>query len=211
MDIQGPLQSITDEELDLLREIGSQSGATAANSISKMMNSKVLIEIPQVHTLSLLKIPGILGDREKLVAVVTTRLQGDIQGQCALVLVGENVRILCGLFDSNPVHDLLALSEYQKSSLIEIGNIIIGSFTRSLADKLKLKLLFSVPRLSVDMVGAILQSTALKYAAETENVLSLDVSLSEGVQGHILVTIDDKEARILLSRLKDYFVTKASL
>jgi len=113
MAIQGPLQNITAEDMDLLREIGSQSGATAANTLSKMMNDKVLIDIPRVHTLSLQEIPGMLGDREKLVAGITARLQGDIQGLFTLILTGDNVRTLCKLFDSNPVHDLLFLRSFE--------------------------------------------------------------------------------------------------
>lgn len=211
MDIQGPLLSLTAEEMDLLREIGSQSGAISANSLSKMMNSKVLINVPIVHIVSLREIPRILGNSEILVAAITSKLQGDIQGHFILIFVGDNVRTICRLFDSTPLQDILVLSEFQRSSLVEIGNIIMGSFTGSLADKLKLKLLFSVPRLSIDMVGAILQSTALTYAAGNETILGYDVQLTEGVKGHILLTIDDEAAKILLLKLKDYFIHKASL
>jgi len=212
MEIQEPLHSLTAEEMDLLREIGSQSGAFAADSLSKLMKAKVLIDVPSVHVVPLREIPTLLGDREKPVVAVSATLQGDIDGLYTVIFTFDNARTLCGLFDSTPVQELLAISEIQRSSLLEIVNIIMGSFTVPLANILKLRVLFSVPCLSIDMVGAILQSIALTYASVNDDtVLGFDIQLTESIQGHILMTTNVEGSRIILSKIKDSFIRKASL
>jgi chemotaxis protein CheC len=81
------------------------------------------------------------------------------------------------------------LSEMDMSALNEIGNIVSGSYLNALAGLTGLKMVCSVPSLTVDMVGALLSVPATEFGKYGDKLLLIQSEFGEDdfVTGYFLL------------------------
>ena len=63
------LRTLTNEQLDALRETGNIGAGHAATALSQLLQMKVLISVPEVRILPLDAVAGLVGEPDTLVAV----------------------------------------------------------------------------------------------------------------------------------------------
>jgi chemotaxis protein CheC len=69
-----------DMHLDILKEIGSMGTAHAATALSKMVNKKVTMPVPNVSWLDFENVASFVGGAENIIAGILVSLSGNIQG-----------------------------------------------------------------------------------------------------------------------------------
>jgi chemotaxis protein CheC len=81
------------------------------------------------------------------------------------------------------------LTEMDMSALNEIGNIVSGSYLNALAGLTGLKMVCSVPSLTVDMVGALLSVPATEFGKYGDKLLLIQSEFGEDdfVTGYFLL------------------------
>ena len=72
-------------------------------------------------------------------------------------------------------------SEIEISAMKEIGNIITGAYLNSLAQMTNLKMLPSVPDLSIDMLNAILSVPAIEFGIIGDQILLIQTVFTDDV------------------------------
>jgi chemotaxis protein CheC len=72
-------------------------------------------------------------------------------------------------------------NEIEMSALKEIGNIITGAYLNSLAAMTNLKMIPSVPDLSVDMLNAILSVPAIEFGIIGDQILLIQTVFTDDV------------------------------
>jgi chemotaxis protein CheC len=72
-------------------------------------------------------------------------------------------------------------SEIEISALKEIGNIITGAYLNSLATMTNLKMIPSVPDLSIDMLNAILSVPAIEFGIIGDQILPIQTVFTDDV------------------------------
>lgn len=126
---------LTDEEKDLLGEVGNISMATAATALSTILAKKVNITTPQVETTTLrrlqknLTIPNV---------VLQVKFEEGLEGTNVLLINVPDASIIANLMmggdGTNPNSEL---SEIEISAVSEAMNQMIGSASTSMATMLK--------------------------------------------------------------------------
>lgn len=201
--MEKPLELFGSIQLDVLKEIGNIGAGNAATALSKMLQTKIDMNVPEVKVLSFDQIEEYVGGGDKLVVTIFLRIEGDIPGNMFFMLDMDSANHLIQyILGSNDHTDLF--NEMQLSALQEIGNILAGSYLSSLADFTKLGLYPSVPAISIDMAMAILGYGLIELGRAGDFALVIDTTFSNGdekVEGHFFLIPDPHSFSTLFEAL----------
>ncbi|RDI47435.1 chemotaxis protein CheC [Falsibacillus pallidus] len=177
--------SITSMHLDVLREIGNIGAGHAATALSKLLNRKVDMKVPDVRIVSFDEMMELAGGDENIVVSVFLRIEGDAPGNMFFLLPTEQaaafVHQLTG--DDTITFDEPPYSEMGLSAMQEVGNILSGSYLSSLANFTNLTLAPSVPALSIDMAGAIVSYGLIELSQKSDYAIVIDTSFKDAESG----------------------------
>ena len=158
------LEKLEDSQFDVLKEIGNIGAGNATTALATMLNIKVDMSVPNVALLPFDNISSFIGSEEQTVVGILLEIQGDIDG------------MMMFLFD-------------MKSALNEIGNIVSGSYLSALSGLTGMKMVSSVPALSIDMLGALLSVPAIEFGKYGDKLLMIQSEFGEDdfVTGYFLL------------------------
>lgn len=189
--------------IDVLKEIGNIGAGNAATSLSKMINTKVDMEVPCIEILDTEKVVEILGWEELIVSGVYINFFGDINGTILLILDKvSSDNILSILFGKKPESEFY--NDMEISALQEIGNILSSSYINSISGFSNLKINISVPSVSVDMAGSILSVPAIEYGEISDKIILIENKLKQGnneIVGKFFLMPDIDSFKILFKSL----------
>ena len=70
------------------------------------------------------------------------------------------------------------LDEIEKSALMEVGNIIISSYVSAISSLTGITINLSVPEVSVNMLGGIMNVPMAEYGYETDTLMTIGGAFS---------------------------------
>ena len=196
------LDTLTDMQFDVLKEIGNIGAGNATTALSQMINMKIDMNVPKVALVPLSDISGIIGSEEMVIVGIMLGMEGDITGTMMFLLKVDSAHRIVNLLmgtDSAPDADF---GEMEYSALGEIGNIIAGSYLSALSSLTGLKIGATVPAMTIDMAGAILSVPAIEYGKIGDKVLFIETQLGEDdfLNGYIVMVPEvDSYGKILTS------------
>ena len=153
-------EKVSQEYYDVLKELGNIGAGNATTALAQMLQCKVDMKVPQVRLLNFNEVGEVMGGEEQIVAGIYLAVEGDITGSMMFILEQEAAKSLVEKLMGMPLQD--GLDEMGISALKEIGNIITGAYLNSLSQLTNLKMVPSVPDLSIDMLNAILQTMVME-------------------------------------------------
>ena len=136
------------DELDILREVGSIISGHGGIALSKILGRKISISVPSTNILSLQEIFNNLDPQQIGVAVLSSLITG-LKGKIFFLLQEKNafklIDISCTITqeDKRPG----ALTDTGLSLIKEVGNIVMGASTSALSVILKKSILTLPPTL----------------------------------------------------------------
>lgn len=163
--------SLSEIQLDALRELANIASGTAATALSQMLAREVEISVPRALALSPADAVDACGEPEAHVAGVVVPIQGDIAGLVLLLIPFEHAERLCALLGVD------AHTEVGDSALREIGNILATSYLNGLGAMTGLAIEPSPPHLHTDMLAAIVSTLLIGTAGADDVALVLDSEL----------------------------------
>jgi len=163
--------SLTELQLDALRELANIGSGTASTSLAAMIGRPIDVSVPKALALPLADAVEAVGDAEDTVTGVALGLLGDLDGLVLLLFPPEDEAVICGLLGVE------GGSEMGRSALAEIGNIVVAAYVGALGAMTGMQLQPDTPQVIEDMQGAIVASALLPGAAESDTALLLDSDL----------------------------------
>ncbi|ANB58303.1 cheC-like family protein [Anoxybacillus sp. B7M1] len=185
------------DHMDILREIGNIGAGNAATALSKLLNKKIEMKVPNVQVVSFDEMMDLVGGAEQVVAAVFLRIEGEAPGNMFFVLsLPQAEQFIKQMTGDHQFSFASPQSDLGLSALQELGNILAGSYLSALADFTHLKLYPSVPALTIDMIGAILQYGLLELSRVGDYAIVIDTAVHEehqpqdSVNGHFFLLPD---------------------
>jgi chemotaxis protein CheC len=179
------LERLNADHMDILKEIGNIGAGNAATALSRLLNKKIDMNVPDVRIVSFDEMMELVGGAEHVVASVFLRIEGDVSGNMFFMLSLEQAeRFIQQMTGDKDFEFAEKMTEIGLSALQELGNILAGSYLSALADLTKLKLYPSVPALSIDMIGAILGYGLLEISRVGDIAIVIDTAVHEENQPH---------------------------
>ena len=195
---------LSEIHLDALREICNIGMGHAATALNQMIGRPISLSIPETSLVPLAEVPDLMGGTEKVVAGIYLKIWGDIQGNMLQVFPRESARALVSLLTGDAPEEFL-LSEMHASALREIGNILASSYLSALERLLGKTLIPSVPSISFDMAGAIVDYILIQLGEEVDRTLVIKAAFSGdggNIQGNFFLLPDLRSLRIILQAAK---------
>ncbi len=189
---------------DILSEIGNIGAGNATTALAQMLNTKVDMKVPKVELLEFKQVGEAMGGEEQLMAGIYQIVEGDINGSIMFLLEEKSaITLISKLMGTPEVDNAFEFGEMEHSALKEIGNIITGSYLSSLSSLTNLKIIASIPAISIDMCGSILSVPAIEFGAVGDKMLLIQTEFSDDVKltGFFILVPDLESYDKILSSL----------
>ncbi len=198
--------------IDVLREIANIGAGHATTALSEFLSRPISMSVPKVNILPFDEVPNVVGGPEELVAGVYLRFEGQAPGSLMLLLRHEDAVKMTGILlnkdletQSDGTNRPIDLGEMEQSALMETGNIVANSYLNALSSMTKIEVTPSIPALSIDMAGAILEVILFQVDEEvSEQVVLISTDFvydGNTVRGHFFLIPDVESFPIILSSL----------
>ena len=201
-------ENILTKHLDVFKEIGNIGAGHAASALAEILNRRISMSVPEASVLPFGDIVDVLEGPETLVAGVLIDISGELNGYILLLLDMNDAMAMVSQALQQPARDTsdpdFELDELEKDTLLEIANILVGSFLSAISSFSGLGSIPAVPQLSVDMLGAILSIAMIEYGMIGDSALFLKTQfndLSGDINGHFFLIPDYNSYKILLNAL----------
>jgi chemotaxis protein CheC len=154
---------LTVAQQDALVELLNIGFGRAAAALSQLTGHRVLLDVPQV-TLHPIDEVGDTLERvvQGHVASVHQIFTGPVSGDALLILDESGASILKELLTNEPALPL-SIDASAREVITEVGNILLNACLGTFGNLLKVRVSFSVPHLSIENVGAILESLMVNH------------------------------------------------
>lgn len=192
-------QQVTTKYYDVLKELGNIGAGNATTALAQMLQCKVDMKVPQVRLLDFNEVGEVMGGEEQIVVGIYLAVTGDVTGSIMFILEQNAGKVL--------VEKLMGMkadgeeyTEIQLSAIKEIGNIITAAYLNSLSQMTNLKIIPSVPDLSIDMLNAILSVPAIEFGIMGDQMLLIQTQFTDEVDlnGYFILLPDlESYAKIL--------------
>ena len=168
---------------DILREIGNIGAGNATTALAQLLNTKVDMKVPKVDLLEFSEVGEAMGGEEQLMAGIYQLVEGDITGSIMFLLEEKSaITLISKLMGTPEVDNVSEFGEMEYSALKEIGNIITGSYLSSLSMLTNLKIISSIPAISIDMCGSILSVPAIEFGELGDKMLLIQTQFSDDMK-----------------------------
>ena len=201
-------ENILSKHLDVFKEIGNIGAGHAASALAGLLDRRISMSVPEASVLPFGDIVDVLDGPETLVTGVLIDVSGDLNGYILLLLGMEDTMAMVSQALQQPERDTtepdFALTEMEQDTILEIGNILVGSFLSAISSFSGLGAIPAVPQLAVDMLGAILSIAMIEYGMIGDSVLFLKTQFNDlagDINGHFFLIPDYNSYKILLSAL----------
>ena len=170
------LNQLDDIQYDDLKEIGNIGAGNATTALSKMLNQKMDMSVPKVELVPFNEISDIMGDEDQTVVGIMLGFEGDVY---ALMMQDTE----SGIEADTQFNDM------EMSALNEIGNIVSGSYLTAISKLTNLKMVSTVPEMTIDMIGALLSVPASEFGKYGDKLLLIQSQFGEldFVNGYFLM------------------------
>ncbi|MBW6510834.1 MAG: chemotaxis protein CheC [Desulfuromonadaceae bacterium] len=196
-------QSLTDQQLDALKEVSNIGMGHAATAMSQLIGQTIYLKVPHVTVTDISAVPEILGGPERLVVGISLQILGGARGDILLVFPTDSVNRLLTILLGD-AHRGSELDDIATSTLKEVGNILASAYLNALGSVLGLTLIPSVPALAYDMAGAIADHVLIElsqegdYALMVETVFHGTQHTPDAITGHFFLLPDPGSMAVIL-------------
>jgi len=198
------VERMSQEYFDILKELGNIGAGNATTALAQMLQCKVDMKVPQVQLLEFKEVGEMVGGAEQQMTAIYLGVEGEITGSIMFLMDMPTAKHLVAkmLMGMGGSRGLGGFTEMELSALLEIGNIIAGSYLNSLSDLTRLTIYPTIPSIATDMAGAILSVPAIEFGVYGDKLLLIQTQFSDEIElnGYFILVPDvDSYSRMLAS------------
>lgn len=195
----------TEEEKDVLREIGNIGGGNALTSLSMMLGRPLDFDVPTCHIIERSEAGRMLEDPSSIYAGISMTMTGTIECMLVLLMNKQFTKLVVDSLDSDePLVNVESLTDMQKSALCEVGNIMGNSYITALGVLLDTHIDVSVPHMAVNEGSHVLQDFLDGHATHLNNLLFINSTFrteDKMLESYILLCPTDDSLATMLEKL----------
>lgn len=165
---------IDEKKLDYIRIISQLSAENASIVISKWLKKDITLNVLNVNMTTIEEVSCSMKLDEEIVFAAATGLVGDIRGHFLFIFKLEDAFKMVDMVLKRPVGTTCEADEVVQSVVLETCNIVGSSFSNSLVNLLRIKLLPSAPVVCCDIGGAVMANVFAEYAAYGDRLFFID-------------------------------------
>ena len=195
---------LNEMQKDVLREIGNIGGGNAASALAEILTDRVDMTVPYLRFVDVNEIAEILGGAEKEVVGILLKMTGEVKGLLMFILDKDFTHMLINVLLDKHLENFENIEEMDLSALMEIGNMMSGSYLRAISQLTGLDIRLYPPEIAVDMVGAIISFPATMLGVMGDKALYIEEDFTKSedkIRSHLLIIPELDSLQIILERL----------
>ena len=203
-----PIDNNITKYLDVFKEIGNIGAGNAASALAGLLSTRISMSVPDASVVPFNTIMNVLDGPETLIAGVLVDISGDLNGYILLMLGMDDAMSMVSRALQEPKRDTTApdfgLTDMESDAILEISNILVGSFLSAISKFTGLSITPSVPMMTVDMLGAIISIATIEYGRIGDSVVFLKTQFNDpdgDIAGHFFLIPDYNSYKILMESL----------
>ncbi len=180
--------SLTNEQEDILKEIGNIGTGNAVTALSRLVKKKIDVTLTDVGIIPLDELAEQFGGSKEKVCGIFCHI--DKPSQATILNIFEMtplMKLIADLagtkskIDPNKVKSKKDLDDFAVSTVVEMGNIMAGHYASALADLLDTKLMIDIPEFAMSKAGEIGEflSKELKSIAEFFIIIKTSIKVAD--------------------------------
>lgn len=196
---------ISKDELNEFNLISNMGAATAAESLSKILDRRIDLSIPEVKITPVENIPEFLGNPNEPYMGVMLGIEGEINGTLLLVLHEGVGYDLIDMLYGMPESQERELSEDGVSALKELTNIVGSSILNVYAEKSKLVVKPNVPTFVHDYLQSFVDSILVMHNIQHEYAIVMETAFyfeDDRVVGNLMILPEAESLKTLVSGIR---------
>jgi chemotaxis protein CheC len=200
----GKYDELNEFQISALSEIGNIGAGNAAAALADMMADTVMMSVPELQIIDVNSMTSILGGPENEMVGILVTMNQDVRGMLLFLLEKDFVCLLINVLMGKDINDFAEISEMDMSAIMEIGNILAGSYTSAIAMMTDLDIRLSMPQVAIDMVGAILNYPAAHFGVMDDNLLFIEedfLSEENVIRSHLLIMPEPESLSLIFESL----------
>ena len=186
-----------------LEDMARRAADNTSEALSTLLRRQVTIEFEEVGIKKVDDLCPLLAP-EEVVATVLMPVTGDAEGAAMLVLPSEAALSMTDSLVGTESGTHRQLTEFGRSALKEVGNIIAGAYLTVVSNVVRAKLVEHVPTFAYDMFGAAISQVASKFAEDAEDAFVVEVQFSfppERIKGYFLLILKREDSEEIFRQL----------
>ena len=196
--------SITKEDLNNFQVIANIGAANAAESLSKIINKRIDLTIPEVTVMPTEQIPKFIGDIDSIYMGVMLPMIGDAKGTL-LFIINEDVGFqLIDMLYGTQTSKTKELTEDGESALQELTNILGSSVINVFAEKTGLKIKPELPSIVHDYLQSVIDSILVLHNLVNDYAVVMDTAFffeNDQIIGNLLLLPEAESLKIIVDRM----------
>ncbi|MBC7265777.1 MAG: chemotaxis protein CheC [Coriobacteriia bacterium] len=196
--------SLSDLQLDAIREMGSIGAGHAATALAQITGRPVAIDVPEIRLVPVTEVPGALGGPETLVGAVFSRLLGDVAGSVLFMGARDALLGLIDILHNRPVGSTKSLGPAEESIVTQTGFVLITAYLTAIGRLAELTILPSRPAFAFDMSGAVLDTVAADVGMKADTAILVQTTFSteeDRIDAVVLYMPDPDSLEVMLGKL----------
>ena len=194
MSVDENLTELSELQLDVLREIGNVGAGNSATALSRLIQRRIEMNVPHVALVPIEDVPEFVGGPELVVVGIFLRVYGKAPSNILFLIPRDSAFALADTMCGREVGTTTTeLSPMDESALMEVGNILAGSYLNAFYSFTGISMLPSVPALAVDMAGAILNVVLVQLGEMGDHALLIETNFvadDRSIKGHFFLVPD---------------------
>lgn len=195
----------TDETTDIIREIVNIGIGEAASSLSGLVNTRVVIRVPDVLIMNMEDVRKYIqteGDSSGV--YIAQEFSGRIRGKSLLFYSRDCALALLNLVSLDSVMTA-SLTESGIATLNEIGNIIMASCMSEIGNFIDGEIRFEIPETSVTLSDLYFGKMLSDFdRLEKAIILKNEMIIAEkNIQGYLFILLTFKDFNLVLDILRN--------
>lgn len=198
------LDSLSEMQVDALRECGSIGAGHAATALSQLVGHPISIDVPTLEVVGIGDVPELFGGPEVLVAAVHVRLLGDLGGSMLFMAERKSALALVDLMRSRAVGSVRTYGADEEALVTHVASILMSAYLAAIGRLADVSMLPARPSSALDMAGALMEAVTSAAAMHADVALFLRTRFHDAdtsVDAYMFFLPDPDSLEVLLGRL----------
>ncbi len=197
--------NISKEEINEFNLLSNMGAANAAESLSKILDKRIDLSIPEVRLTPVEKIPELFDDLNDPYMGVMLGIEGEINGTLLLLLKEKTGFNLIDMLYGTGSSVTNELSEDGVSALKELTNIIGASILNVYAEKSNMIVKPNVPTFVHDYLQSVMDTVLIMHNIEHDYAIVMDTAFyfeNDQVMGNLMILPETDSLKVLVKGFK---------